>query len=47
MAVQPVGRSARVKWPTLIPSTAVSVMLSAAGFAKAAAFGSGVNVCGR
>ena len=36
--VHPVGRSANVKCPTLTPSTAVSVALSAAGFANVAAF---------
>jgi hypothetical protein len=43
MTVHPVGRSDSVKWPTLIPSTAVNVMLSPAGFANAAAFGSGAG----
>ena len=38
--MQPVGRSASVKCPTLIPSTAVKVSLSAAGFAYVDAFGS-------
>ena len=36
ITVQPVGRSVSVKWPTLMPSTAVSVMLSAAGLTDAA-----------
>ena len=44
IAVHPVGRSLSVTLPTLTPSTAVSVMLSAAGFANAAAFGSAVAV---
>ena len=31
ITVQPVGRCASVKWPTLMPGTAVSVLLALAG----------------